>query len=117
VGDNAKTPFGQMGGTFTVQNGVLHTTDLKLVNDVVEMDGRGDVDFSAHAIEFHLEPVAKRGIPGLKLVDVGIPFYVKGPWNKPSYGPDARALAKTLVNKPIEVLRNPGEALKSLFGR
>jgi AsmA protein len=117
VGDNAKTPFGQMGGSFTVQNGVLHTTDLKLVNDVVEMSGRGDVDFSTHALEFHLEPVAKRGIPGLKLVDVGIPFYVKGPWNKPSYGPDARALAKTLVNKPVDVLRNPGEALKSLFGR
>ncbi len=117
VGDNAKTPFGQMGGTFTVQNGVLHTSDLKLVNDVVEMNGSGDVDFSAHALEFHLEPVAKRGIPGLKLVDVGIPFYVKGPWNKPSYGPDARALAKTLVNKPVDVLRNPGQALKSLFGR
>jgi len=117
VGDNAKTPFGQMGGSFTVQNGVLHTDDLKLTNDVVDMNGKGDVDLNAHAIEFHFEPVAKRGLPGVKLVDIGVPFYVKGPWEKPSYGPDTRALAKSLVNKPVDIVKNPGAALKSLFGR
>jgi hypothetical protein len=83
----------------------------------VEINGRGDVDLSAQALDFHLEPMAKRGLPGLKLVDVGVPFYVKGPWAKPSYGPDAKALVKTLANKPVDVIRNPGQALKSLFGR
>jgi len=117
VGDNAKTPFGQMGGTFTVQNGVLHTNDLQLTSDAVEISGNGDVDLAAETIDFHLEPVAKRGLPGVKLVDVGVPFYVKGPWAKPSYGPDARALAKTIANKPVDIIKNPGQALKSLFGR
>ena len=51
-------------------------------------------------VDFRFEPVAKRGIPGLKLVDIGIPFLVKGPWTKPSYGPDPRGVArKAVVNK------------------
>jgi hypothetical protein len=59
----------------------------------------------------------------VKLVDIGVPFYVKGPWAKPSYGPDARALAKTIAEKlengatsPLDLLKNPGSTLKSLFG-
>ena len=123
VGANAKTPFGQMGGTFTVKDGVLRTTDLKLTSDVVEMNGQGDVDLAAETVDFRFEPVAKRGIPGLKLVDIGIPFLVKGPWAKPSYGPDPRGIAKAVVNKlgqgvnaPVDIVKDPAGALKSLFG-
>jgi AsmA protein len=123
VGPDAKTPFGQMGGTFTVKDGVLHTTDLKLTSDVVDLNGQGDVDLGAETVDFRFAPVAKRGIPGLKLVDIGIPFLVKGPWTKPSYGPDPRGLAKAVVNKlgqgaaaPVELVKDPAGALKSLFG-
>jgi AsmA protein len=123
VGANAKTPFGQMGGSFTVKDGILHTTDLKLTSDVVEMNGQGDVDLAAETVDFRFAPVAKRGIPGLKLVDIGIPFVVKGPWAKPSYGPDPRGIAKAVVNKlgqgvnaPVDIVKDPAGALKSLFG-
>ncbi len=123
VGANAKTPFGQMGGSFTVKDGVLHTNDLKLTSDIVEMNGQGDVDLSAETVDFRFEPVAKRGIPGLKLVDIGIPFLVKGPWAKPSYGPDPRGIARAVVNKlgqgvnaPVDLVKDPAGALKSLFG-
>ena len=123
VGPNAKTPFGQMGGTFTVKDGVLHTTDLKLTSDAVDLNGQGDVDLVAETVDFRFEPVAKRGIPGLKLVDIGIPFLVKGPWAKPSYGPDPRGVAKAVLNKlgqgataPVDLVKDPAGALKSLFG-
>ena len=123
VGSNAKTPFGQMGGTFTIKDGVMHTTDLKLTSDAVEMNGQGDVDLGAQTIDFRFEPMAKRGFPGLKVVDIGIPFLVKGPWEKPSYGPDPRGIARAVVNKlgqgakaPAEVIKDPGGALRSLLG-
>jgi AsmA protein len=123
VGPNAKTPFGQMGGTFTVKEGVLHTTNLKLTSDAVDLNGQGNVDLGAETVDFRFEPVAKRGIPGLKLVDIGIPFVVKGPWTKPSYGPDPRGIAKAVVNKlgqgataPVDLIKDPAGALKSLFG-
>lgn len=123
VGDNAKTQFGSMGGNFTVQNGVLKTTDLALVSDAVELNATGTADLSAHQLDFHFEPKAKKGIPGLKIVDIGVPFNVKGPWDHPNYSPDAGGIAKNVVNKlekgatlPIDVLRDPGGALNSLFG-
>ena len=88
-----------MGASFVVDRGVVHTNDFALINPSVEMTGRGDVDLSAQTLEFHFVPKAVQGLPGVKLVDIGVPFYVKGPWTKPSYGPDARALAKTIVEK------------------
>jgi AsmA protein len=123
VGPNAQTAFGQMGGTFTVKDGVLNTTDLKLTSDVVELNGQGNVDLGAQTVDFRFEPVAKRGIPGLRLVDIGIPFLVKGPWDKPTYGPDPRGVARAVVNKlgrgataPVDIVKDPAAALKSLFG-
>ena len=123
VGGDAKTEFGQLGGTFVIKDGVLRTSDLKLDASSVQMDGRGDVDFGNRTLEFHLAPKAKKGIPGLKLVDVGLPFYVKGAWDRPSYGPDAGALPKAILNKlkddassPIDALTKPGLSLKSFLG-
>jgi AsmA protein len=123
VGPNAKTAFGQIGGTFTVKDGVLHTADLKLTNDAVDLNGQGDVDLGAQTVDFRFEPVAKRGIPGIRLVDIGIPFIVKGPWSQPSYGPDPRGIARAVVNKlgqgataPVDIVKDPAAALKSLFG-
>jgi AsmA protein len=123
VGPNAKTPFGQMGGTFTVKDGVLQTTDLKLTSDAADLNGQGSVDLGAETVDFRFEPVAKRGIPGIKLVDIGIPFVVKGPWTKPSYGPDPRGIARAVVNRlgqgaaaPVDLVKDPAGALKSLFG-
>jgi AsmA protein len=123
VGDQAKTEFGELGGSFTIQNGVLRTNDMKLTNPVVEMSGKGTVDLAEKQMDLHFVPRAKAGIAGLKMVDVGIPFYVKGPFAKPSYGPDAGNIAKGIVEavgngtlKTDELLKNPGNALRSLFG-
>jgi AsmA protein len=123
VSDDAKTSFGDMGGTFVVKNGVLHTDDLALTNPTVEIKGHGDVDLAAKRLDIHFEPHAKKGLPGLNLVDVGVPFTVKGPWNKPDYIPDVVGLTKNFARKlgddvtsPIDVLTKPGLSLKSIFG-
>ena len=123
TGDNAKTAFGQMSASFTVQGGVLATNDLALTGSGVEVNGKGSADLSSHRLEFHFVPKAKRGLPGLNLVDIGVPFYVKGDWTHPSYGPEAGGLAKGLVHRlgddaklPLDVLTDPGGTLKSLFG-
>jgi AsmA protein len=123
VGGDAKTSFGEMGGTFVVKDGVLHTEDLALTNPTVEIRGRGDVNLPAKAVDIHFEPKAKKGLPGVNLVDVGVPFTVKGPWNKPSYTPDVVGLTKNFVKKlgddasaPLDILSKPGLSLKSIFG-
>ena len=123
VGGGTKTEFVKMGASFTVDHGVMQTKDFQMVNPAVDMTGQGTVDFAAQTLEFHFEPKATKGLPGVKVVDIGLPFYVKGPWAKPSYGPDARNLAKSIVEKlqngassPLDVLTQPGLSLKSLLG-
>jgi AsmA protein len=123
VGGDAKTTFGEMGGTFAIKNGVLHTDDLVLTNPTIEIKGRGDVNLPAKQLDIHFEPRAKKGLPGINLVDVGVPFTAKGPWNKPNYTPDVVGLTKNIVRKlgddatsPIDVLSKPGLSLKSIFG-
>jgi AsmA protein len=123
TGGGAKTPFLKMGASFTVRNGIMHSDDILLDSPAVQMSGHGDVDLSARALEFHFEPKAAKGIPVLRLADIGAPFYVKGPWDRPSYGPDVRNLAKSIAHKlgdgatlPLDVLTRPGLSLKSLLG-
>jgi len=123
TGGNAKTPFGKLGASFTVHNGIMHSDDIQLDSAAVVMNGHGDVDLSARNLEFHFEPKAAKGIPVLRLADIGAPFYVKGPWQKLSYGPDVRSLAKTIVQKlgddgaqGLDILTRPGLSLKSILG-
>jgi AsmA protein len=123
VGDRASTPFGALGGTFTIANGVLRTDDLTLTHPAMRMSGRGSVDLANRTLEFHFRPTPARKLPGFALADIGIPFYVKGLWSKPAVGPDARDLAKTLVERfkgkngnPLDALTQPGLSLKSLLG-
>jgi AsmA protein len=123
VGGGAKTEFVKMGASFTLDHGVMQTKDFQMINPAVEMNGHGDVDFAGQTLEFHFEPKATKGIPGLKLIDIGVPFYVKGPWAKPSYGPDVRNLAKGIVQKlgngaasPLDLLTQPALSLKSILG-
>jgi hypothetical protein len=123
TGGNAKTPFVKLGASFAIRNGVMHSEDIQLDSSAVEMNGRGDVDLSGRTLEFHFEPKAANGIPVLRLADIGAPFYVKGPWEKLSYGPDVRNLAKSIVRKlgdgatmPLDVLTRPGLSLKSILG-
>jgi AsmA protein len=121
VGPNTRTAFEQMGGTFTVKDGVLHSDDVRLASDAVTMNGQGDIDLGAQTIDFRFEPAPGRG-------GLGVPFLIKGPWSKPSYGPDPRGVARAVINRlgggqdggggrvPAEVLKDPAGALKSLFG-
>jgi len=123
TGGNAKTSFAKLGASFAIRNGIMHSDDIQLDSPTVLMSGHGDVDLSARTLEFHFEPKAAKGIPVLRLADIGAPFYVKGPWEKPSYGPDVRNLAKTIVEKlgddgaqGLDILTKPGLSLKSLLG-
>jgi len=123
TGGGSKTSFAKLGASFTVRNGIMHSEDILLDSPTVQMNGRGDVDLSARALEFHFEPKAAKGIPVLRLADIGAPFYVKGPWDRLSYGPDVRNLAKSIAVKlgngaalPLDVLMRPGLSLKSILG-
>jgi AsmA protein len=120
VGDAAQTPFRSLSASFVMENGVMHSRDLRLLNPAVEIDGTGDVDFRSQSLEFHFDP---KPAAGMHNSGIGVPFFVKGPWERPKFGADPGAVAKSMLKRvdgsgnPIEVLTRPGLSLKSLLGR
>jgi AsmA protein len=120
VADAAKTQFSSLSSSFTIQNGVFRTTDLRMVGPTIQMTGSGTVNLVNRQLDFHLNPQANLGVAGVKLADFGIPFYVRGTLDNPSFAPDAagipNAVAGTVGNTATKILNVPGDALKSLLG-
>lgn len=119
VGESAQTPFHSLSASFTMQDGILHSRDVRLLNPAVEIDGTADIDLPSQRLELHFDP---RPAPGRHNSGIGVPFYVKGPWAKPSFGPDTHAVAKTLLKRAdaanaVDLLTRPGLSLKSILGR
>lgn len=142
--DKASTDFAEAGGSFTIANGVMHNRDFHLLNPFVRITGGGDIDLGSRTLNFRVEPKAvlsREGQGGAKsAAGLGIPFLVSGPWTKPSYKPDMKAVAGALMDQvtngsgglggllgnvlggrksgePGAAQKKPGFDLNSLFGR
>jgi len=120
LGAGANTQFSSLAASFTVQSGVARTSDFRLTGPAITMTGVGTVNLASHQIDFHLDPTAKVGVAGVHVAEFGVPFYVRGNWNNPSFEPDPTGLAKgvvgTVSGTATQILNVPGSALKSLLG-
>ena len=145
TGSKASTDFAEAGGIFKISNGVMHNQDFHLLNPFIRVAGNGDIALGPRTLEFHVEPklvTTREGQGGAgNATGIGVPFLVSGPWTKPSYKPDIKALGATIVDQVKngaggigDLLGNmlggkkadsanssgekqPGLSLKSLFGR
>lgn len=106
VGSAAKTDFAELAANFAVQNGAAVTSDLRLLNPFVRLDGAGIVDIGAQTINMRLAPRAMRSIEGqggaANSQGVGVPFKVSGPWSKPAFAPDVSNLVQSEVQRALE---------------
>ena len=115
VGQTAQTPFRNLSASFVLDSGVMHSRDMRLMNSDVEIDGAGDVDFPEQTLNLHFDP---KPAAGRRNSGIGVPFYVKGAWNKPRFGADAKSLLKRVdTGSAVETLTRPGLSLKSILGR
>lgn len=114
VGETAQTPFRSLSASFVMEDGVLHSRDMRLLNPAVEIDGAGDVDFAGQKLDLHFDP---RPAPGMHNSGIGVPFFVKGSWQKPRFGSDTKSLLKHAADSgnPLGFLTRPGLSLKSVL--
>lgn len=119
LNDAATTEFSSLAATFTIQNGVARTADLRMAGPI-EMTGAGTVNLLTHQISFHLSPKARLGIAGVKLADIGIPFIVSGTWDHPNFAPDTAnittGIVGTVTGTTKGIVNAPVGVLKSLLG-
>lgn len=128
-----KTDFAELGGTFTIVNGVVTNKDLALKSPLLRVEGAGTVELPPRTVHYRVDPKAVASLQGQggksDLGGVTVPVIVEGPWENLTFRPDLESLAKgkageavqNVINKklggssgsssPLPI--NPG----SLFGR
>lgn len=94
-----KTDFVDLGGTFTITNGVARNDDLKMRGPLVQTTGAGTVDLPKKYLNYRAMPVltASSAVEGAK--GITVPVDIKGPFNNIKVKPDyAGAITKILEN-------------------
>lgn len=122
-----QTDFAELGGNFTVQNGVVRNDDLRLLAPLLRLDGRGTVALPPKTIDYRLQPRLVGTIEGQggsrDATGIAVPVLVRGSLTDPSFAPDLAGLAEEALRNPdairkqIEGLRgaNRDEAVKGLI--
>jgi AsmA protein len=111
-----QTDFGSLTGTYTITNGILRNSDLRLTSPEIPMTGAGTVDLPQRRVDYKLTP----SVAGI----VAVPVTVTGPWDDLSYRPDLTGVVKGLAQDPgkaLDVLKGQGSSgkdlLKGLLGK
>ncbi len=121
-----KTDFVELGGTFTIRQGIVSNKDLKMRGPLLQATGQGTVDLPQQYIQYRVIPVltassATEGASGL-----AIPVDIKGPFNAIKVRPDFASVVVDVINNPAAakktlkdlktLTKDPAEALQNLLG-
>ena len=112
-GGQQKTDFSELGGTFTVRNGILTNNDMDMKSPLLRVSGKGTVDLPKQTVDYRIEPKMVASLEGqggkTGLGGVTVPVVVQGPWDNLSYRPDLAGMVGNLG-------KNPPTSLKDLKG-
>jgi len=95
-GSSGTTPFSHLTGSYTIAAGIVHNNDLRLESPGLQAEGAGTVDLPHRTIDYKVTP---------KVVGLGVPVIVRGPWDNPSYLPDLAGIVKGGVGGAIDTLK------------
>jgi AsmA protein len=113
--DSQKTDFAELGGTFTIRNGLFETKDLALQAPLLRLSAAGTSDLPARTMKFRVEPKIVGSLKGqgseTDKSGLVVPVIVEGPWDAPSWKPD---LLGALQAGPDGLLKNPKDLKKGL---
>jgi AsmA protein len=122
AGEARRTDFAELGGSFTIENGVLRNDDMSLQAPALRVDGSGRVNLPKRTLNYRLEPKAAATLEGQggerEVAGLLVPVIIKGPWDDLTYTPDLSAVARRALEDPealkeqVEQLGEQGKAVK-----
>ena len=131
-GPGAKTSFSDLGGSFTITDGVAETHNLKMVSPLLMVTAEGTVDLPRSTLDILARPEIVEGPEGKSgandLAGLAVPVRIEGPLDGPRFSPQIGAVfsdpesASKTVNKIGEALQKTfkgkpvGEALGRFLG-
>ena len=131
-GPGAKTAFSDLGGSFTIANGIAETNNLQMTSPLLKVTAAGNVNLPQSTIDILAHPeivAAPEGKKGANdLAGLTIPVRIAGPLDQPSIKPEIGGLfadpdkASKTVNQIGDVIRKKfkgkpvGEAIGRFLG-
>lgn len=100
-----QTDFAEMGGAFTLTDGIAATEDFHLLAPLLRVTGKGNVNLPSKRVDMRLSPklVGSLEGQGTTRVDVDgitVPVRVRGPFDNLSWTPDLSSSVKAALKDP-----------------
>jgi AsmA protein len=108
VGEGQKTIFDGLAGTFSIAEGVLSNSDLKLVAPYLTASGAGEIGLGARTLNYRLRPTALAAADGTG--GVMVPLVISGPWAKPRFRLDLESIAREKMEAEAKAVAERLEA-------
>jgi AsmA protein len=119
-GEEQKTDFAEISGTYQITNGILTNNDLKMLNPFLRLSGSGTVELPPQTMNYRIEPklvATTEGQGGGEATGIAVPIIVTGPWDNLSFAPDLAGVLKNAANpegvkKLLEGAKGSGDGVK-----
>ncbi|MBM3549291.1 MAG: AsmA family protein [Alphaproteobacteria bacterium] len=107
--ETQKTDFSELGGTYTIQQGIVRNNDFALKSPLLRVEGKGTVDLPKKSLDYRVEPKAVMSTEGqggqMQAFGIMVPVDIKGPWDNLSYRPDLAALIRVDPSRALDTLK------------
>jgi AsmA protein len=117
-GPGAKTEFSDLGGSFTISNGVMETDNLKMTSPLLQVAAAGKVDLTQSTIDMLANPEIVAGEKGKgganDLAGLSVPVRIEGPLDSARIRPELKGMFANpeQANKTVKQI---GEAIQKKF--
>jgi len=102
VGDEQKTIFDGLAGTFTIAEGVLSNSNLKLIAPYLTAAGAGELGLGSRTLNYRIRPTALAAEDGTG--GVMVPLLITGPWAAPRFRLDLESIAREKMEAEAKAL-------------
>lgn len=100
-GPAEETDFSELGGSFTIRNGVLANSDLAMLSPLLRVTGAGEFNLADQTMDYRLSPRAVASLTGQggapDLGGISVPVRIRGNFGSPSFSVDMEAVARELA--------------------
>jgi AsmA protein len=117
-GPGAKTAFSDLGGSFTIRNGIAETSNLQMTSPLLKVAASGNVDLTQGTINMRADSEIVPGPEGAgganDLAGLSLPVRIEGPLDRPAIRPEIKAMFAN-PEKAGKTVNKIGKALEKKF--
>lgn len=114
-----KTDFAELGGTFTIANGIAKNDDLHMKAPLMRLSGAGQADLPNRTVNYRLRPEIVQTIQGQggkEKEGLGVPIIISGTFDHLTWAPDVQSVVRDIANDP-EKAKQTVKDIKEQFNK